>query len=106
MFLTLLYIHVLFGAYTTVLIIFEIAIFLLVAKISTSKNKLEENNLFNNIFIIDCYKYYVFMMTFYAIFIALSYITWYLLMFFSACISGFISLLNRDNNNRYDYDQK
>ena len=108
MFLSLLYIHVLFGAYTAGLIFLEIAIFLLVAKISTSKNKLEENNLFNNIFIIDSYKYYVIMMTFYAIFVALSYIFWYLLMCFGTCCSGFVSALNGDNNNnnnRNAYDE-
>jgi hypothetical protein len=108
MFLSLLYIHVLFGAYTAGLIFLEIAIFLLVAKISTSKNKLEENNLFNNIFIIDSYKYYVIMMTFYAIFVALSYIFWYLLLCFGTCCSGFVSALNGDNNNnnnRNAYDE-
>ena len=108
MFLSLLYIHVLFGAYTAGLIFLEIAIFLLVAKISTSKNKLEENNLFNNIFIIDCYKYYAIMMTFYAIFVALSYIFWYLLLCLGTCCSGFVSLLNGDNNNnnnRNAYDE-
>ena len=108
MFLSLLYIHVLFGAYTAGLIFLEIAIFLLVAKISTSKNKLEENNLFNNIFIIDSYKYYAIMMTFYAIFVVLSYIFWYLLMCLGTCCSGFVSLLNGDNNNnnnRYAYDE-
>ena len=107
MFLSLLYIHVLFDAYTAGLILLEIAIFLLVAKISTSKNKLEENNLFNNIFIIDSYKYYVIMMTFYAIFVVLSYIFWYLLMCLGTCCSGFVSLLNGDNNNnnRNAYDE-
>ena len=108
MFLSLLYIHVLFGAYTAGLIFLEIAIFLLVAKISTSKNKLEENNLFNNIFIIDSYKYYAIMMTFYAIFVALSYIFWYLLMCLGTCCSGFVSALNGDNNNnnnRNAYDE-
>ena len=105
MFLSLLYIHVLFGAYTAGLIFLEITIFLLVVKISTSKNKLEENNLINNIFIIDSYKYYVIMMTFYAIFFALSYIFWYLLMCFCTCCSGFVSLLNGDNNNRNSYNQ-
>ena len=46
------------------------------------------------------------MMTFYAIFVALSYIFWYLLLCLGTCCSGFVSLLNGDNNNnRNAYDE-
>ena len=48
------------------------------------------------------------MMTFYAIFVVLSYIFWYLLMCLGTCCSGFVNLLNGDNNNnnnRNAYDE-
>ena len=105
MFLSLLSINVVFGAYTAALIFLEIAIFLLVAKIAISGNKLVENNVFNNILIIDFYKYAIIMIIALIILTILIYLIYFMCLLLGACCKGMTSHPSSVDEKGNVYDQ-
>ena len=62
MFFSLFAINKIFAAYCAALIFAELAYFLIILKLSITKNKLAENSFLNNVLVIDYLKYVVLMM--------------------------------------------